>query len=164
MDADDRRHGATVTKAGQTVDISTLKVGDTIVFDQSRQTNGTFKITAIQVVLPHADGTVKSIGDTSVTLTQRGGTDKIVALTGSTTYQLFGLASKPAASTKAALTVGAQVDAQGTSASNGSFTASLVTIRAAEAGGTVTAKTTTSITVTTRGGTPLTIQVDPSTT
>ena len=156
--------GATITKAGQTVDLSTLKVGDSIVFDQSRQTDGTFKITAIQVVLPHADGTVKSVGDTTVTLTQRGGTDKVVTLTGSTTYQLFGLASKPAASTKAALTVGAQVDVAGHAASDGSFTASLVTIRPAEAGGTVTAKTTTTITVTTRGGTPLTIDVDPSTT
>jgi len=156
--------GATITKAGQTVDFSTLKAGDSIVFDQSRQTDGTFKITAIQVVLPHADGTVKVVGDTSVTLTQRDGTDKVVTLTGSTTYQLFGLASKPSASTKAALTVGDQVDAQGTTASDGSFTASLVTIRAAEAGGTVTAKSGTSITVTTRGGTPLTINVDASTT
>jgi len=156
--------GTTITKAGQTVDFSTLKAGDSIVFDQSRQTDGTFKITAIQVVLPHADGTVKVVGDTSVTLTQRDGTDKVVTLTGSTTYQLFGLASKPSASTKAALTVGDQVDAQGTTASDGSFTASLVTIRAAEAGGTVTAKSGTSITVTTRGGTPLTINVDASTT
>jgi hypothetical protein len=156
--------GATITNAGQTVAVSTLKVGDSIVFDQSRQTGGTFKINAIQVVLPHADGTVKSVGDTSVTLTQRDGTDKVVRLTGSTTYQLSGLASKPAASTKAGLTVGSQVDAQGTTASDGSFTASLVTIRAAEAGGTVTGKTDTSITVTTRGGTPLTINVDASTT
>ncbi len=156
--------GATVTKGGQTVDASTLKVGDSIVFDQARQADGTFKITAIQVVLPHADGTVKSVGDTSVTLTQRDGTDKVVTLTGSTTYELFGLASKPAASTKAALTVGAQVDAAGTTASDGSFTASVVTIRAAEAGGTVTGKTATTITVTTRGGTPLTIDVDASTT
>ena len=156
--------GATITKAGQTVDLSTLKVGDSIVFDQSRQTDGTFKITAIQVVLPHADGTVKSVGDTSVTITQRDKTDKVVTLTGSTTYQLVGLASKPAASTKAALTVGAQVDAEGTTASDGSFTASLVTIRAAEAGGTVTAKSATTITVATRGGTPLTIVVDAGTT
>lgn len=156
--------GATITKAGQTVNLSTLKVGDSVVFDQSRQTDGTLKISAIQVVLPHAGGTVKSVGDTSVTLTQRDGTDKVVTLTGSTTYQLFGLAAKPAASTKAALTVGAQVDAEGTTAPDGSFTASLVTIRDAEAGGTVTAKSTTTITVTARGGTPLTIEVDASTT
>jgi len=156
--------GATVTKSGQTVDLSTLKVGDSIVFDQSRQTDGTFKITAIQLVLPHADGTVKSVGDSSVTLTQRDGTDKVVQLTGSTTYQLAGAASKAAASTKAALTGGAAVDAEGTTATDGTFTATLVTIRAAQAGGTVTAKTGTSITVTTRDGSSLKIDVDSSTT
>jgi len=156
--------GATVTKSGQTADLSTLKVGDSIVFDQSRQTDGTFKITAIQLVLPHADGTVKSVGDSSVTLTQRDGTDKVVQLTGSTTYQLAGAASKAAASTKAALTVGAAVDAEGTTATDGTFTAALVTIRAAQAGGTVTAKTGTSITVTTRDGSSLKIDVDSSTT
>ena len=156
--------GATVTKSGQTVDLSTLKVGDSIVFDQSRQTDGTFKITAIQLVLPHADGTVKSVGDSSVTLTQQDGTDKVVQLTGSTTYQLAGAASKAAASTKAALTVGAAVDAEGTTATDGTFTATLVTIRAAQAGGTVTAKTGTSITVTTRDGSSLKIDVDSSTT
>jgi hypothetical protein len=156
--------GATVTKSGQTVDLSTLKVGDSIVFDQSRQTDGTFKITAIQVVLPHADGTVKSLGDSSVTLTQRDGTDKVVQLTGSTTYQLAGAASKAAPSTKAALAVGAAVDAEGTTATDGTFTATLVTIRAAQAGGTVTANTGTSITVTTRDGSSLKIDVDSSTT
>ncbi len=156
--------GATVTKSGQTVDLSTLKVGDSIAFNQSRQTDGTFKITAIQVVLPHADGTVKSVGDSSVTLTQRDGTDKVVQLTGSTTYQLAGAASKAAASTKTALTVGAAVDAEGTTATDGTFTATLVTIRAAQAGGTVTAKTGTSITVTTRDGSSLKIDVDSSTT
>ena len=156
--------GATVTKSGQTVDLSTLKVGDSIVFDQSRQTDGTFKITAIQLVLPRADGTVKSVGDSSVTVTQRDGTDKVVQLTGSTTYQLAGAASKAAASTKAALTGGAAVDAEGTTATDGTFTATLVTIRAAQAGGTVTAKTGTSITVTTRDGSSLKIDVDSSTT
>jgi hypothetical protein len=156
--------GATVTKSGQTVDLSTLKVGDSIIFDQSRQTDGTFKITAIRVVLPHADGTVKSVGDSSVTLTRRDGTEKVVQLTSSTTYQLVGAATKAASSTKAALTVGAAVDAEGTTATDGTFTASLVTIRAAEAGGTVAAKTGTSITVTTRAGSSLTITVGSTTT
>ena len=115
-------------------------------------------------MLPHAGGTVKSVGDSSVTLTQRDGTDKVVQLTGSTTYQLAGAASKPAASTKAALTVGVAVDAEGTTATDGTFTATLVTIRAAQAGGTVTAKTETSITVKTRDGSSLKIDVDSSTT
>lgn len=151
--------GATVQKSGQAVAFSTLKAGDSIVFDQARQTDGTFKITTIQVVLPHADGTVKSVSDTSVTLTQRDGTQKVIGLTGSTTYQLAG-----AASTRAALTVGTDVDAEGTTASDGSFTATLVNIRAAQAGGTVTAKNATSITVKIRDGSSLTIKVASTTT
>ncbi len=156
--------GATVTRSGQTVDLSTLKVGDSINFDQSRQADGTFKISAIRVVLPHADGTVKSVDASSVTLTQRDGTAKIVQLTGTTTYQLVGVATKAAASTKDALTVGAAVDAEGSTASDGTFTATRVTIRAAEAGGTVTGKTGTSIAVTTRDGSSLTITVGSTTT
>ena len=151
--------GATVQKSGQTVDLSTLKVGDSIAFDQARQTDGTYKTTAIQVVLPHVDGTVKSVSDSSVTLTQRDGTEKVVQLTGSTTYRLAG-----AASTKVALTVGAEVDVEGTTATDGTFTATLMDIRAAQAAGTVTAKTDTSITVKTRDGSSLTIKVGSATT
>jgi hypothetical protein len=151
--------GASVQKSGQTVDLSTLKVGDSIVFDQARQADGTYKITAVRVVLPRADGTVKSVSDSSVTLTQRDGTEKVIQLTGSTTYQLAGTASA-----KAALTVGAVVDAEGTTATDGTFTATLVNIQAAQAGGTVTAKSATSITVKTRDGSSLTIKVGSTTT
>jgi hypothetical protein len=157
--------GATVRKSGNSVDLATLKVGDSIIFDQARQADGTYRITAIQVVLPHADGTVKSVSDSSVTLAQRDGTEKLIQLTGSTTYQLAG-----AAATKAALTVGAVVDVEGTTATDGTFTATLVNIRPAQAdrparaSGTVTAKTETSITVNTRDGSSLTIKVDSTTT
>jgi hypothetical protein len=160
--------GASVQRSGQTVDLSTLKVGDSITFDQARQTDGTFKITAIRVVLPRAAGTVKSVSGSSVTLTQRDGTAKEILLTSLTTYKLAG-----AASSWAALTVGAVVNAEGTTATNGTFTATLVNIQAArapraarapQAGGTVTATTTGSITVKTRDGSSLTITVDATTT
>jgi len=151
--------GATVQKSGQAVALSTLKVGDSIAFDQARQTDGTYKTTAIQVVLPHVDGTVKSVSDSSVTLTQRDGTQKVIQLTTSTTYQLAG-----AASTKAALTVGAEVNAEGTTATGGTFTATLVNVQPAQAAGTVTAKNPTSITVKSRDGSSLTIKVGSTTT
>jgi hypothetical protein len=157
--------GATVRKSGNSVDLATLEVGDSIIFDQVRQADDTYKVTAIQVVLPHADGTVKSVNDSSVTLAQRDGTEKVIQLTGSTTYQLAS-----AAATKAALTVGAVVDAEGTTATDGTFTATLVNIRPAQAdrparaGGAVTAKTETSIAVTTRDGSSLTMKVGSTTT
>ena len=150
---------ATITKAGQTVQASALAVSDSITFDQTRQSDGTYKITAIRVVLPHVDGTVQSVSGSTVTLTLRDKTTKNITLTASTTYQLAG-----AASTSAALTVGAQVDAQGTTAADGTFTATLVNIQPAIAGGTVTATSATdqTITVKTRSGS-LTIKVDSTT-
>jgi hypothetical protein len=150
---------ATITKAGQTVQASALAVSDSITFDQTRQSDGTYKITAIRVVLPHVDGTVQSVSGSTVTLTLRDKTTKAITLTASTTYQLAG-----AASTSAALTVGAQVDAQGTTAADGTFTATLVNIQPAIAGGTVTATSATdqTITVKTRSGS-LTIKVDSTT-
>ena len=150
---------ATITKAGQTVQASALAVSDSITFDQTRQSDGTYKITAIRVVLPHVDGTVQSVSGSTVTLTLRDKTTKAITLTASTTYQLAG-----AASTSAALTVGAQVDAQGTTAADGTFAATLVNIPPAIAGGTVTATSATdqTITVKTRSGS-LTIKVDSTT-
>jgi uncharacterized protein YqkB len=155
--------GATVSKGGQTVDISTLQVGDSIAFSQTRQADGTFKIAAIQVVLPHVQGTVKTVSGTSVTITQRDGTDKTIVVTDSTTYKLAG-----AASTSAALAVGTMVDAEGTAPAGGTFTATLVNIQPAQAGGTVTAINTSTnpatIVVKTRADASLTINVSPTTT
>ncbi len=154
--------GATVTNAGQTVAASTLTVGESITFDQTRQSDGSYTITAIRVVLPHVDGTVQSVAaGTSITVKQRDGTTKDIAVNGSTTYKLAG-----AASSLSAVTVGAQVDAQGTT-SNGTFTAALVTIQPAIAGGTVTGiagtTTGTTISVKMRDGSTLEIKVDAST-
>jgi hypothetical protein len=149
--------GATVTNAGQTVDVSTLTVGESITFDQSRQSDGTYTITAIRVVLPHVTGTVKVVNSDTITVTQRDGTTKDVTVNGSTTYKLAG-----AASSLDAVTVGAQIDAQGTS-TGGTFTASLVNIQPAIAGGTVTAISGNTITVKMRDGSSLTITVAPST-
>ncbi len=148
---------ATVTNAGQTVSVSTLTVGESITFDQARQSDGTHKITAIWVVLPHVAGTVKAVSGDTITITQRGNTTKDITVNGSTTYKLAG-----AASSLDAVSVGAQIDAQGTTA-GASFTASLVAIQPAMAGGTVTAVRTDSITVKSRGSTSLTIDVTAST-
>jgi len=63
-------------------------VSDSITFDQTRQSDGTYKITAIRVVLPHVDGTVQSVSGGTVTLTLRDKTTKNITLTASTTYRL----------------------------------------------------------------------------
>ena len=53
-------------------DPASLAVGDTITFRETRQTDGTYKITTIQVVLPTASGTVTAVASGSVTISQPG--------------------------------------------------------------------------------------------
>lgn len=151
--------GASVTQAGQTVPLSTLKVGDQITFRQTRQSNGTYRIDTIAVVLPRIDGTVTAVTDAGVTVRQPDGTSKTVTLTASTTYRLGNQAA-----TKAALVDGVRVDIQGAVASDGTFTASAVEIEPASVVGTVKARSADTITVQDRAGTSVVVNVTSSTT
>lgn len=151
--------GATVTRDGQTVALGTLKVGDQIVFGQTRQTDGSFKITQITVVLPRTAGTVSAVDATSLTLTLRDGTSKKIVLTTSTTYRLAGQAS-----TWSAITVGGSVTATGTVASDGTFTATSVDIMPSAVAGTVKSKTSDTIVLTARDGSTVTVEVSSTTT
>ena len=151
--------GATVTKDGETVALSTLKVGDRIVFRETRNDDGSYTITAITVVQPAVGGTVASVSGTTVTVTTRdGGTSKVV-LTGSTTYTLDGEAA-----TKDAVVAGVRIVARGTLASDGTLTATSVEIAPAMAAGTVKEKGTSSLTLTTRDGSTVVVKVSSSTT
>ena len=77
---------ATVSKGGQTIALTDLKVGDQISFRESRQSDGTYKITTIQVLAPTASGTVTAVASVSVTINQSDGSSETLTLTGSTTY------------------------------------------------------------------------------
>ena len=48
----------TISKGGQTIAVGDLKVGDQIVFGESKATDGSYTITAIKVVLPVVGGQV----------------------------------------------------------------------------------------------------------
>ena len=150
--------GATVTKGGQTIALTDLKAGDQIGFRESRQSDGTYKITTIQVVVPTASGTVTAADAGSVTIKQFDGSSKTLTLTGSTTYAEAG-----ASVSRTALVVGARITAQGTVDSAGKFTATKVTIAPAVVQGTVASKTATSIMVTTAAGKTVTIDVSSAT-
>jgi hypothetical protein len=151
--------GATVTKDGATTALSTLKVGDRIVFRETRNDDGTFKITAIEVIQPAVAGSVASISGSTVTVTQRGGGTSKVVLTGSTTYQVAGQAA-----TKDAVVAGAQIVARGTLATDGTLTATSVQVAAATTAGTVKEKSAGSLTLTTRDGSTVVVKVTSSTT
>jgi hypothetical protein len=150
--------GATITKAGQTIAVTDLKVGDQINFRESRQSDGTYKITTIQVVVPTASGTVSAVGSGSVTITQFDGSSKTLTLTGSTTYSEAG-----ATATKSALVVGVRISAQGMVDSAGNFTATAITIAPSSVQGTVASKTATTIVVTATAGKTVTVDVSSAT-
>ncbi len=151
--------GATITRAGKTIAVTDLAVGDQIAFREARQSNGSFTITAITVVVPQVAGTVKAVSGSTVTITLRDGSTQDITVTGSTTYTLGGQAAD-----KSAVTVGAQVSAQGTKASNGTFTALAINVQPNRLVGTVTATTSSTITVKTSDGTSVTVNVDAKTT
>lgn len=151
--------GATLTKDGATVALSALEVGDRIVFRETRSNDGTYKITAIEVIQPAVAGTVASISGSTVTVTQPDGSTSKVVLTGSTTYQLAGQAA-----TKDAVATGAQIIARGTLATDGTLTATSVDVAPATSVGTVKEKGASSLTLTTRDGSTVVVNVTPSTT
>jgi hypothetical protein len=151
--------GATVTKDGATVALSTLKVGDRIVFRETRNDDGTYTITAIAVIQPAVAGTVASVSGSTVTVTQGDGSTSKVVLASSTTYQLAGETA-----TKDAVVTGARIIARGTLASDGTLTASSVEVAPATSAGTVKEKDSSSLTLTTRDGSTVVVKVSPSTT
>lgn len=151
--------GATVTKGGETVALSTLKVGDEIAFRETRNADGTYTITAIYVVQPSVGGTVASVSGSTVTVTTRDGATEKVLLTDSTTYMLG-----KAEATRDAVVAGVRIRAEGTLGADGTLTATTVVVAPATAGGTVKEKTASSITLTTRDGSTVVVKVTSTTT
>jgi hypothetical protein len=80
----------TITRAGKTIAIGDLKVGDQIAFRQDRQTDGTYTITAINVILPSIGGTVTKIDGSTITVERRDGTTGTIHVDADTTYRIAG--------------------------------------------------------------------------
>jgi hypothetical protein len=150
--------GVTITKAGKTVTAADLNAGDNVLIKEERNADGTFSVTALDVLQPHVDGTVGDVTSDTFTVKQPDGTTRTVSVDSSTTYTL----GKNAA-TKADLKNGLQVDVEGTTTGD-TFTASAVHIVPSVLAGTVTAKTAAELTITKRDGSTATITVDSSTT
>ena len=149
----------TITKDGQTAALGDLAVGDQVRLRQTRGADGTFTISAIQVVQPKVAGTVTAVTADSITITARDGSSRTITTTSATTYRLG-----EAAATRADVAVGATIVAGGTAGSGTSFTATSVTLRAPRVGGTVSAVSGSTITIQRRDGTSATIDVDANTT
>jgi outer membrane lipoprotein SlyB len=80
----------TITRAGKTIALADLKVGDQIAFRQDRQTDGTYTITAINVILPSIGGTVTKIDGSTITVERRDGTSGTIHVDADTTYRIAG--------------------------------------------------------------------------
>ncbi len=147
----------TITKGGQAIKVGDLDVGDTIVFRQKRNDDGTYSIVAIVVPTPKAAGEVTALTSSTMTLKGRGDKTRTITLTGSTIYTLG--KTKGA---KSDLAVGSRVVVEGT-ISGDTFTALSVHIALSNAAGEVTAKTANTITVKGRGGKTTVIHVSSDT-
>lgn len=148
----------TITKAGQTISVSDLKVGDEIRFAQQRNSDGTYTITRIVVVVPTVAGVVTNVTDATITVTTRDGTSQTIRTTASTTYKVG-----DAAGSRSDVVVGAIVVAAGERGSDGTLTAATVVVILPRVGGTVSAKTSDSITVERPNGTTVVAHVSAST-
>lgn len=148
-----------LTKAGQTVTLGDIKVGDAIRFSQTRNADGSYTIDAVAVVVPRIAGAVTGLSDSGFTVKARNGTTWTVSVTGSTTYMVGGKAG-----TKSDVTVGAMVAVSGTRDSDSTMTAIAVQVQLPKVVGRVTAKTADTITVERLGGGTATIHVSGTTT
>jgi len=149
---------ATITRNGQAIQVSDLKVGDTVLISEQAGSDGTYTVTAITVVEPHVTGTVQDVSGDTFTVKSPDGTTTTVTTTDGTTYTLGA-----AKADKSSVVQGANVDVTGTKSGN-TFTADAVRVAPSTVSGLVTKIGDSSITVTQRDGSSATINVTSSTT
>jgi hypothetical protein len=148
-----------LTKGGQPVEVSALKVGDQVRFRQVRNDDGTYTVTHVAVVVPTIRGQASAITATGFKVTTRDGSVWTVTVDGSTAYQ-YGQGTGSLADVKDGGTVGVS----GTVTGDNQMTAITVRVAGDRASGTVTAKTADTITIKRRDGSSLTVHVDTDTT
>jgi len=147
-----------LTKGGQTITLSDLAVGDAVRFAQTRNDDGTVTVTAIAVVVPSVGGTVSDVTASGFKVTTRDGSVWTITTDGSTTYQVGAVDG-----TRAAVVDGARVRVEGESTGDNALKALGIQVAVEHTLGTVTAKTANTITITTRDGTSVTVNVDKDT-
>jgi hypothetical protein len=148
-----------LTKGGQPIEVSALRIGDQVRFRQVRNDDGTYTVTAVAVVVPSIRGTAIAITSSGFKVTTRDGSVWTVTVSGSTAYR-YGQGTGSLADVKD----GERVRVAGTITADNAMTAITVTVAGDKAVGTVTAKTADSITIRKRDGSSLTIHVDADTT
>ena len=109
----------TLTRAGQAITLADLTVGDHVRFQEVRNPDGTYTVSAIEVVVPRVAGRVTATTSDSITIQRADGTAMTVHVGSATTYQVRGLQN----ATLADISVGMLIVAQGTQNADGSLQA-----------------------------------------
>lgn len=117
--------GTTYSKGGATSALGDLKVGDEVGFRETKESDGSFTIDSVAVILPHAGGEVTAVTGSTITVKDRDGTSVTIKVTASTTYDVAGASAK-----LTDIKVGMFLVAEGTKNSDGSLTA--ITVRAGD--------------------------------
>ena len=148
----------TITKGGQTIAVTALKVGDEVRLRQVRNADGSYTVTAITVPTAQLGGEVTAVAGTTITVKGKRDAARVITVNGSTVYKLGS-----AAASKADVKVGSEVTAAGT-LDGDTFTAITVWIARPSVAGEVTGKTADTITVKRKDGSTATIHVSSTTT
>jgi hypothetical protein len=148
------------TKAGATIALTDIQKGDKLAVQGSRTAQGAITATSIAVVLPTEVGVVTGTGSSTLALTGFNGATHTVNISSTTRYQKAGQTAS-----SSDVTTGTAVVVEGTTNTDGSINADLVTIQLPRVGGQVTATGTNSYTVSGRNGnTSVTVNTSSSTT
>ena len=83
----------TITRAGTAIKVTDLKVGDEIRFAQTKNDDGTYTVTKIELVLPSVAGQVTAIDGSTITVKRFDGTTQTIHVDASTTYTVAGVTS-----------------------------------------------------------------------
>lgn len=148
----------TITKDGNTIALADLRVGDQVRFRQTRNSDGSYTVTAIGVVVPTVAGTVTEVAPTSITIKDRDGLSRTITTTTATTYRLGN-----AAGARSDVIAGSRIVAAGSEGSDNSFTATSVTVIPPRILGSVTAVSESTITIQRPDGTTLAVKVGSDT-
>lgn len=110
-----------ITKAGATIALGDLAVGDQVRFAEQKAADGSYTITALAVVLPTTGGKVTAVSGDTITVTRPDGSTATIHVAAGTTYKVNG-----AAGSLADIKVGSFIAAEGTLRADGSLDASAV--------------------------------------
>ncbi len=130
------------TRAGAGITLSQIAKGDRIAVQGTRSSPTAITATAIQVILPTEFGVVTKVSGSTITLSSFNSTSRTVTVSGSTTYTRAGQAAS-----LSDISTGTAIEAEGTTAADGSLSALRVVIETPRLLGQVTAVSGSTITI-----------------